>query len=289
MHWLPESALGGSRIHLRAPKITKIFWGSMPQKDVTSAESSTPDGKMIKLPKLNIPTFDGNILCWLTFWEQYRVAIHDRSDLSQAQKLVYLWQALKDGSAKNVIEGLSRSGEQYEEAVKCLQEQYDRPRLIHQAHVRRIVELPNLKDDSGRELCRLHDVLQQHLRALKAMDKEPSVSFITLLIEMKLDPSTMFEWQKESQDSTDVPHYTKLLEFQSSTVRVCIVWTKEESKSWQSCLQETPTKQIYLSPYQCLLAVFCVRQKNIHCMHVPVSRPCLVTKWSPLSRRITFA
>lgn len=130
---------------------------------------------------------------------------------------------MKDGSAKNVIEGLSRSGEQYEEAVKCLQEQYDRPRLIHQAHVRRIVELPNLKDDSGRELCRLHDVLQQHLRALKAMDKEPSVSFITLLIEMKLDPSTMFEWQKESQDSTDVPHYTKLLEFQSSTVRVCIV------------------------------------------------------------------
>ena len=173
----------------------------------TSAESSTPDSKLIKLPKLDIPTFDGNILRWLTFWEQYRVAIHDRSDLSQAQKLLYLRQSLKDGSAKNVIEGLSRSGEQYEEAVKCLQERYNRPRLIHQAHVRKIVEVPSLKDDTGQELRRLHDVLQQHLRALKAMDKEPSASFITSLIEMKLDSNTMFEWQKESQDSTDVPHF----------------------------------------------------------------------------------
>ena len=30
---------------------------------------------------------------------------------------------------------------------------------------------------------------------------------------MKLDSNTMFKWQKESQDSTDIPHYTKLLEF----------------------------------------------------------------------------
>ena len=96
----------------------------------------TPDSKLIKLPKLDIATFDGNILHWLTFWEQCHVAIQDRSDLSQAQKLVYLQQSLKDGSAKNVIESLSHSGEQYEEAVKCLQERYDRPRLIHQADVR---------------------------------------------------------------------------------------------------------------------------------------------------------
>ena len=99
--------------------------------------------------------------------------------------------------------------------MKCLQERYNRPRLIHQAHVRKIIEVPSLKDknSAGKEFRRLHDVLQQHLRALKAMDKEPSASFIPSLIEMKLDPDTMFEWQKASQDSTDVLHYTKLLEF----------------------------------------------------------------------------
>ncbi len=44
--------------------------------------------------------------------------------ISNAEKLVHLRQSLKDGSAKTVIEGLSQSGEQYEEAVDCLRARY---------------------------------------------------------------------------------------------------------------------------------------------------------------------
>ena len=129
------------------------------RKTPASADDTTvtlPEARMVKLPKLEAPTFDGNILHWLTFWEQFRVAIHDRDDLSKAQKLVYLRQSLKEGSAKNAIEGLSRSGEQYDEAIKCLRDRYNRPRLIHEAHVRRIIEVPHLRDNTDRELRRLH-------------------------------------------------------------------------------------------------------------------------------------
>jgi len=140
---------------------------------------------MVKLPKLDVPTFNGNILQWLTFWEQFSVAIHDRVDLTKPQKMAYLRQALKHGSARNMIEGLSRTGEQYDEAIECLENRYNKPRLIHQAHVKEIIEVPNLRDNSAKEIRRLHDVLQQHLRALKAMRTEPSSPFITSLIEMK--------------------------------------------------------------------------------------------------------
>ena len=169
--------------------------------------------KPVKLPKLDVPTFDGNILNWTTFWEQFDISIHSRSDLATAEKLAYLRNALKNGSAKNAIEGLSRSGEQYEEAVSRLKDRYDKPRLIHQAHVRKIVEIPSLKDGNGKELRRLHDTAQQHLRALKALGHEPDEAFITSMIELKLDGQTMFEWQRHSQDSTDVPPYQKLLDF----------------------------------------------------------------------------
>ena len=162
----------------------------------------------MKLPKL-----DGNILHWRSFWEQFCVSVHDRPNLSDPEKLVYLQQSLRNGSAKSAIEGLSRSGEYYAEAVKCLKSRYDRPRLIHQTHVRVILEAPPLKDGSGKELRRLHDIVQQHLRALKTMDYEPSGPFITSILELKLDVNTIFKWQKHSQDSTDVPHYQKLLEF----------------------------------------------------------------------------
>ena len=175
--------------------------------------SSAAENKGIKLPKLEVPTFDGDILNWRTFWEQFRVSVHDRTNLSDSEKLVYLRSALKAGSAKQAIEGLSRSGEFYSEAVECLQSRYDRPRLIHQTHVKMILEASPIKEGNGKELRRLHDTVQQHLRALKAMNYEPSGPFITSVLELKLDTSTIFEWQKFSHDLAEVPHYHKLLEF----------------------------------------------------------------------------
>ena len=179
----------------------------------SEASSASPDTQGVKLPKLDVPTFDGDILHWRSFWEQFRISVHDRTHLSDAEKLVYLQQSLKGASAKGAIEGLSRSGDCYPEAIRCLQARYDRPRLIHQTHVRLILEAPSLKEGTGKELRRLHDTVQQHLRALKAMDCEAPGPFVTSVLELKLDPTTVFEWQKQSQEHASVPHYNDLLEF----------------------------------------------------------------------------
>ncbi len=49
---------------------------------------------------------------------------------------------------------------------------------IHQTHVKSIVEAPPLKDGTGKEI-RTHDLVIQHLRALKALSHDPSPAFIT--------------------------------------------------------------------------------------------------------------
>ena len=172
-----------------------------------------PESKGVRLPKLDVPTFDGNILNWRSFLEQFCISVHDRSSLSDSEKLVYLQQSLKGGLAKNAIEGLSRSGEYCTEAVECLKSHYNRPRLIHKAHVRMILEAPLLKEGTGKELRCLHDTAQQHLRALKAMDREAPGPLITSILELKLDSNTMFAWQKHSQESITVPHHNELLDF----------------------------------------------------------------------------
>ena len=77
----------------------------------------------------------------------------------------------------------------------------------------RIVEAPPLKDGTGKEIRALHDLVIQHLRALKSLGHEPSQAFITSLLEMKLDSTTMFKWQRYSQDHTDVPEHQELLDF----------------------------------------------------------------------------
>lgn len=68
--------------------------------------------------------------------------MHDRSSLSNAEKLDYLQQVIKDGPAKSSIEGLSRSVDHYSEAVTCLKSRYDHPQLIQWIHVQMIINAP---------------------------------------------------------------------------------------------------------------------------------------------------
>ena len=203
---LPLNFDEGDDLHTLMDEVERaMFSHSLKIKKLPQAKSSssTPDGRGVRLPKLEVSTFDGNILRWKSFWEQFSVSIHSRSNLADAEKLLYLQNAVKGGSARNAIEGLSRSGDYYGEAVECLQLRYNRPHLIHQAGYPG--GPPPLKDCSGRELRRLHDVVLQHLRALKALSYEPSGPFITSVLEIKLDTNTMFEWQKHSQESSEVP------------------------------------------------------------------------------------
>ena len=65
-------------------------------------EPSAVDGKGVRLPKLEVPTFDGDILNWKAFWEQFSISVHNRPNLSDSEKLVYLQHALKAGSAKHM-------------------------------------------------------------------------------------------------------------------------------------------------------------------------------------------
>ena len=45
------------------------------------------------------------------------------------------------------------------------------------------------------------------------MEYDPSGPFITSILELKLDTTTLFEWQKHSQSKAEVPHYQELLTF----------------------------------------------------------------------------
>ena len=114
-------------------------------------------------------------------WELFDDSVQSKPQLSDPVKLAYLQQALKDGPARHVIEGLSETASNYREPITMLPECYNRPHLLHQVHVRIIVEAFSLKDGSGKELHRLHDILAQHLQAHKTMDYKPGL-FITSMI-----------------------------------------------------------------------------------------------------------
>ena len=64
---------------------------------ISKANATVADGKRIRLPKLDMHTFDGDVLHWSQFWEQFKISVHDQPHLSDSEKLVYLQQAVKNG------------------------------------------------------------------------------------------------------------------------------------------------------------------------------------------------
>ena len=79
----------------------------------------------LELAKIGVPAFDGNILAWASFWEQFDISVHSNSRLQDAVKLAYLKEALKDGPAKNITEGLAHTAKNYKAAIKCLRDRFD--------------------------------------------------------------------------------------------------------------------------------------------------------------------
>ena len=54
----------------------------------------------LQLPRIEVPTFDGNILNWRIFWEQFESTVHTKTQLSDSDKLTYVRDALKDSPAR---------------------------------------------------------------------------------------------------------------------------------------------------------------------------------------------
>ena len=125
-----------------------------------------------------------------SIWDQFKIANHVRSDLNLEQMMAYLWQSLSDGTAKGIIAGLSHTGEQYNEAVKCLTEKYDQPCTIHRAHVKALTNRPSMKTGSSQELTKVHKNFMQHWGVLKLIEEEDLFSFMTACYENLMDNAT---------------------------------------------------------------------------------------------------
>ena len=124
---------------VRVKKLLFLNPPSHPESPTTTPTTSAELHSM-KLLKIDVPMFDGELLDWQTFWEQFSVSIDKRSDISDTEKLVYLRHCLKDGSAQKIIEGLSHTGNQYREAIGSLKAHYDRPCIIHQPMCERFMK-----------------------------------------------------------------------------------------------------------------------------------------------------
>ena len=91
-------------------------------------ESQTDNNVKMKLPKLSLPTFDGDILKWQEFWDVYSTAVHEQ-DIPDVTKFNYLKGSIRSAAA-TAISGISVTNDNYSSAVKISQDKFGKKENI---------------------------------------------------------------------------------------------------------------------------------------------------------------
>ena len=133
------------------------------------ASSSTRGGSHVKLPKLSIQPFRGQLTTWTPFWESYCAAIHDNTGLTDIEKFNYL-RSLLERTALDAISGLSLTAPNYKEAVSILEKRFGNKQRIISKHMDALMNLDAVASSTNlKGLRQLYDQVESHVRSLKSL------------------------------------------------------------------------------------------------------------------------
>ncbi|XP_065197167.1 uncharacterized protein LOC135828673 [Sycon ciliatum] len=145
----------------------------------------------VKLPKLDLPKFDGSVLKSQEFFDVFVATVHDNARISDVQKLSYLRECLV-GSAKEAVAGYQITDANYRVVWGVLKERYGSKQKSIHAHYTALMNLPPASNKTH-SLRSLHDKLEEHLRSLAALGQDVGQDIFVSLILNKLPQHTVLQ------------------------------------------------------------------------------------------------
>ena len=104
----------------------------------------------VKLPRLELSKFNGDIIEWKGFWDQFKSTVHENNNISTIEKFNYLRTLLED-SALSAILGLTISAENYGQALEILQARYGNDQVLVSMHMQKFVQIPKIQKSNDIE------------------------------------------------------------------------------------------------------------------------------------------
>jgi len=140
------------------------------------------DSACIRLPKITLPKFSGNVLEYVEFHEGFETAIN-KSNLSGVEKFAYLKGQLS-GEALSTIAGLSLTNGNYTVAMELLNERYGDKNTLIRAHVRELLSLESVPNNQSVKFRAFLDKIQVQTRSLETLGvvKDAYGIFLTEII-----------------------------------------------------------------------------------------------------------
>ena len=161
-----------------------------PTTIVTSNRTQANEARNVKLPKLDFPRYNGDLLEYKEFWDQFEVSVHNHPGLSAVEKFTYLKNGL-GGVAKETVSGLSLTNENYPVAMQLLKDRFGDTQSVINAHYVKLMEIPTA--NSVGELRVMYNKIEAHLRTLEALGQDTEQDIFVAMIISKLPQNCIIQ------------------------------------------------------------------------------------------------
>ncbi|XP_062538724.1 uncharacterized protein LOC134207000 [Armigeres subalbatus] len=169
----------------------------------------------LRLPKIDLPKFNGDFSRWILFRDRFTSMIHVNGDIPTVAKLQYLLQSL-EGSAKKPFESVDIAADSYATTWDALLKRYDNRKYLKKQLFKALYE-----QECATRIHGLVDDYQRHVRALAKLGEPVEYWDLPLiyLLSYKLDHATLRAWEEKTSHKDDVK-YDELVDFLYQRVRI---------------------------------------------------------------------
>ncbi|XP_049300546.1 uncharacterized protein LOC125774317 [Anopheles funestus] len=167
----------------------------------------------LRLPKIELPSFNGEATKWLTFKDRFISMIHSATEIPAVMKLQYLLASLV-GEAATHFEHTEVIADNYSVTWDALLKRYDNKKALVREYYRALHFLPRMQSDHVDELARLVDDFTRHVKGLRKLG-EPIDHWdvpLTNLLFLKMDKLSIVAWEEAGAERDGYAGLVKFLE-----------------------------------------------------------------------------
>uniref|UniRef100_A0A0A9YNG0 Pol polyprotein n=1 Tax=Lygus hesperus TaxID=30085 RepID=A0A0A9YNG0_LYGHE len=211
-------------------------------------DKSNPCQPEIKLPRLQVPIWNGDLAEFANFFALYNQVIH-RGPYSAGTKFSYLRASL-EGPPLQLIANLSIDDKNYEIAYNRIKSQYASNRTLASYYLNKIFEFKPLLRDSYSDLQSFLTVFDSTYKAYLNVDIPSHDDYFLVHFALRLIPSNLrLLFERQLIDDDQVPSYEELVKFVNAQCRIKALTTKESGATSTTTAHTTPNSKKYVPPH----------------------------------------
>ncbi|XP_055837181.1 uncharacterized protein LOC129905668 [Episyrphus balteatus] len=242
----------------------------------TNFSAASSSHSAIRLPRIDMPKFDGSYVAWRDFHGRFQSIVHNNTSIDDIDKLHFLQSCLVE-DAHRFLQNLSVEAASYDKAWKLLEERYDHKRILVHIQMQALFDQHSLPRETASGIRDFLHTTRECVLALENL-KVPVSSWDIVLIWFllqKLPSSTIKLWE-EKLGSKELPTFKEFTDFLEIRLRTLVVMVQHESGRSQSKDEATTNTKRFQPP----------KTKALHVKQTAKQSSKLAPKTSPAERLV---